>query len=241
MNSISKRESKVIEEIKDRDMIFFSPNDISRFLDLEKRNTYNLLSRMEDKELIERVESGRYILTETISSRDVYEIASNMVNSSYLGFLSALHFHDLTDQVPRKVQIATTVRKKNLEIQGTEVEFVKIQPDDYFGYQNYNGVISSNPEKTVIDCLRLPSKAGDFSNILDIDFTQLNTEKLVRYCKRTESSAVSSRLGFMLEQNKISFNQKELKNMIKHYSKLDPSQSEEKPVKEWKIYSNRDI
>jgi predicted transcriptional regulator of viral defense system len=239
--SVSKRESQVIQEIKHREMIFFDPGDISRFLDIKKRNAYNLLSRMEEKDLIHRVQSGKYALTETMNSKDIYELASNIVKPSYLGFFSALHFHGLTDQVPQKVQVASTKRKKAVKLQGRKVEFIKIKTRDYYGYKNYNGVISSDPEKTVIDSLRLPDKAGDFSNLIDLDFSELNPEKLVRYCRRTDSSTIASRIGFLLDQNSINFDEKPLKSMLSHYSKLDPTKKQENPVEKWKIYANREI
>lgn len=241
-SSISVRESELIEQINDRDMLFFTPKDVARFLDMEKPSAYNLLSRMKDKELVERVESGKYILSEAMDSRDVYQLASNLVDASYLGFFSALHFHGLTDQVPQKIQVATTRRKNNeVGIQGREIEFVTIKKTHFFGYNRYSGTIASNPEKTVIDSLRLPGKTGDLSNIIELDFSQLDAGKLVEYAARTESSAVASRLGVLLDRKNIVFDKRKLQNSISHYSFFDPQKPQENPVKDWKIYLNREL
>lgn len=241
-SSVSARESEFMEEIRGRDMLFFSPKDASRFLDVEKASAYNLLSRMEDKGLVERIESGKYVLSEALDSRDVYELASNLIDASYLGFFSALHFHGLTDQVPQKIQVATTKRKNNeVRIQGRRIEFVTVKEKHFFGYSRYSGTIASNPEKTVIDSLRLPGKAGDLSNIVELDFTQLDTEKLVEYAVKTDSSAVASRLGILLDRKNIEFDSERLQNQVTHYSCFDPKRQEENPVKEWKVYLNRDL
>ena len=238
--NISKRESQVINEIEERDMIFFSPRDVCRFLGIEKRNAYNLLSRMKEKDLVKSIESGRYILREHLNSKDVYELASNIVDTSYLGFMSALHFHDMIDQVPRTIQIASTKRKKPLEIQGTKIKFVKIREKDFFGYEDYDGTVASDPEKTVIDSLRLPGKAGDVSKIAELDFKQLDQRKLIRYSERTESSATASRLGYIMEKKNIGFDTERVQNLIRHYSRLDPTNEQKDPISKWKLYANRE-
>lgn len=231
-----------MEEIESRDMLFFTPQDVVRFLELDKSAAYNLLSGMKDKGLVKSIESGKYVLSDAYRSSDVYELASNNVDASYLGFFSALHFHGLTDQVPQKVQVVTTKRKNNdVRIQGRKIQFVTVGKKHFFGYSSYGRVVASDPEKTVIDSLRLPGKSGDLSNIIEIDFDQFDAERLVNYAERTGSSAVSSRLGVLLDEKDIDFDREKLQNTVSHYSKFDPSRPEEKPVKEWKIYLNRDI
>lgn len=231
----------MIEEIEEREMLFFRPKDVQRFLDISDRASYNMLSRMKEKNLVKNIESGKYILREVLDSRDVYELASNIVDYSYLGFFSALHFHGLTDQVPQKVQVAVTKRKDDLTIQGREIQFVKITQNHFYGYNKYGNTVASNPEKTVIDSLRLPGKTGDLSNILELDYSQLDTELLIDYCERTGSSAVASRLGLILDKKDVDFGQEKLEKLIKHYISLDPQKPREKPVNKWKIYENREI
>jgi predicted transcriptional regulator of viral defense system len=236
--SISRREAQLIDEIKDREMLFFQPKDVQRFLDVSDRASYNMVSRMKNKDLVESIESGKYVLKEILDSRDVYELASNIVDYSYLGFFSALHFHDLTEQVPQKVQVAVTKRKDNLRLQGREIQFIKIDKDHFFGYSKYGNTVASTPEKTVIDSLRLPGKTGDLSNILDLDYTQFDTELLVDYAVKTGSSTVASRLGLILEKKGIDFNTERLVDMITHYTSLDSQKPDENPVNKWKIYEN---
>lgn len=231
-----------MEEVESRDMVFFTPQDVARFLELDRSAAYNLLSGMKDKGLVKTVESGKYLLSDTYKNRDVYELASNILDASYLGFFSALHFHGLTDQVPQEVQVATTKRKNNdIRIQGRKIEFVTVSKKHFFGYSSYGRVVASDPEKTVIDSLRLPGKSGDLSNVTEMDFDSLNAERLVGYAERTGSSAVASRLGVLLDEKGVGFDREKLQDTVSHYSMFDPSRPEEKPVEEWKIYLNRGI
>ena len=242
VSSVSAREAELIDEIESRGMLFFTSSDAARFLDLDKEKVYSMLSRMKGKGLVSSVEQGKYVLTETLNSRDAYVLASNLVDGSYLGFFSALHFHGLTDQVPQKIQVVATKRKNNeVEIQGRDLEFITVRSKDFFGYERFGEALVSTPEKTVIDSLRIPGKSGDLSNIFELDFHEFDVGKLVDYAVKTGSSAVASRLGLLLETKNIGFRESKLKDLISHYSLFDPSRPKENPVNKWKIYCNREI
>lgn len=239
--SISKRESELIEELESRDMIFFRPRDVQRFLQISERASYNMLSRMKNKGLVKSVQSGIYVLRETFNSKDIYDLASNLVDASYLGLFSALHFHGMTDQVPQKIQVITTKRKRDLSIQGRKVNFVTVKENQFFGYRNYDGVVASSPEKTAVDSLRMPNKAGDMSNVIELDYSDLDLDLVVSYVEKTENAAVAARTGYILDQKDLEFPREKLKKLIKGYTSLDPSKEKKKPVKEWKIYANREV
>ena len=241
MNStpISRREAQVIYEVKDREMIFFTVEDIKRFLQISINNTYRVLINMEKKGLALRLEKGRYILKDDWEKLDIYEIASNLLSASYLGFWSALHFHKLTDQVPRKIFIATTKRKRSLKIQTQPVKFITITKKAFFGYEKYGRVVASDVEKTIIDSLRLPKYSGGIDQVYNAFENDFDIEKIIDYCLIINSSAVTSRLGFFLEQKGVLKNTAKLVKNITTYSKLDPTGKEVNPNPHWKLYINR--
>lgn len=239
--SVARRESQVRDEIRARDMVVFTPRDVSRFLDISRGNAYRIIGNMSDKGLVRRVEKGKYMLAETWNELDVYEIVPEIFTPSYIAFWSALHFHKMTDQVPRTVFMATTKRKRSLEIQGERVRYVTVKGSLYFGYERYEKVVVSDREKTVIDCLRHPQYSGGLSLVYDALTADLNTKRLVDYCARTKSSAIASRLGYMLDKKGLDFNDKRLKVLVNSYTKLDPEGRNEDLDREWKLYVNRRI
>ncbi|MFW6197135.1 MAG: type IV toxin-antitoxin system AbiEi family antitoxin domain-containing protein, partial [Thermoplasmatota archaeon] len=105
----------------------------------------------------------------------------------------------------------------------------------------YAKVIVSDREKTIIDSLRHPEYSGGISHIYESLPKNLNTDKLLTYCKKTNNSTIASRLGFILDKKEIEFERDELKNMIKTYSKLDPKKENKNLNSEWKLYVNRRI
>ena len=239
-SSISKREAEVIQEVKNRDMIIFTPKEIRRFLKTSKENTNRILNNMIKKDLCKRIEKGKYILTEHWKSLDTYEIATNIIKPSYLGFWNALHHHNLTEQVPRKIFIATTKRKKEMKIQEQKINFIHIRKKDFFGYERNGKIIVSDPEKTILDSLRLPQYTGGIKQIYKAINTELNTKKMVNYAERINSSSIASRIGYLTDKKNLTTNkQKEtLQNLITTYSKLDPKKHKTNPDPEWKIYAN---
>ncbi|MFB6215640.1 MAG: type IV toxin-antitoxin system AbiEi family antitoxin [Candidatus Aenigmatarchaeota archaeon] len=239
--TISERESEVIEEIEKRDMVVFTPDHVKRFLETSKRNAYRILTGMNRKGLAHRLERGKYILEEKWKELDIYEIVTHLINASYLGFWSALHFHHMTEQVPSKVFLATTKRKRSMELQERTVKFVKIKREDFFGYSEYGRTVASTPEKTVIDCLRLPKYAGGIPQVYSALNEEIDVERLVDYASKLGSSSVASRLGYFLERKDMLIRSEELKSNITTYTKLDPSGERENLNKDWKLYVNRSI
>ena len=47
--SVSKRESEIMNKIKEHEQIIFTAKDVQRFLHISKRNAYQLFQRMKEK------------------------------------------------------------------------------------------------------------------------------------------------------------------------------------------------
>lgn len=240
MESIAKREAQVISEIRSRDMVVFTHKDVDRFLGTSKENTYRIIGNMVEKGLVKRVERGKFILSDIWDELDIYEIVPEIFQPSYIAFWSALHYHNMTDQVPRTVFLVTTKRKKSLRFQGQKIKYVTVKKPLFFGYERHGKVVVSDMEKTVIDCLRHPEYSGGISQVREAISDELDTDRLMEYCKLTGSSAVASRLGYLLEEKGLKFEKDELKELIKSYSKLDPAQKGSVLNSEWKLYVKRD-
>jgi predicted transcriptional regulator of viral defense system len=239
--SVSKREAELIDAVNEKEMIFFEPRDVRRFLGITPRNAYQILRRMKQKGLVVHVERGKYMLRERWEETDIRALASNLVTPSYLGFWSALHFHHMTEQVPRIVFVVTTRRTDDREIRGNDIRFVTVREELMFGYERLGDTVVSTPEKTVVDCLLFPQHAS-VSVVNDaLSQGKLDADTLVDYCLRVGSSALAARLGYLLESNGMLESTDELKELVTSYTKLDPSGDERNPNSGWKLYVNVDL
>lgn len=240
MNStpISGREADVIDAITRRDLLVFGPREVKRFLDTSTRNAYRILTSMTDKGLVRRLARGRYVLADTYEQRDSYELASHLEPASYIGFFSALHFHGLTEQVPRTIFVAVTKQKRPLCVQGQSVRFVRVAPESFFGYDRYGKAVVSDPEKTILDCLRLQDYAGGIELVFEAIPDDLDVERIIRHAERLDSGAVAARLGYLLEQHGLLEDRERLQELVASYTKLDQSGDRTNPVAPWKLYAN---
>lgn len=236
--SVSKREAEIIDAITAHDLLIFGPQTVTRFLDISSRNAYRILTNMEDKGLVHRIARGEYVLTDTYQSRDTYELASHLEPASYVGFWTALHFHGLTEQVPRTIFVAVTKQKRSRHIHGQDVTFVRVHPDTFFGYQQYNTVVASDPEKTLLDCLRLQEYAGGIQHVYEAIPTTIDVDRLTRYAERLGNGAVAARIGYLLERKGLLEHQERLQSLVRSYSTLDQSGPRTNPVAKWKLYAN---
>lgn len=236
--SVSRREAQVIDAIERRDLVVFGPLEVERFLDVSSRNAYRILDGLLEKGLVHRLNRGRYVLATAYENLDTYAIASHLEPASYVGFWSALHFHGLTDQVPRSIFLAVTSQRRSLRIHGQQVRFVRVKPEAFFGYDRYGDAVVSDPEKTVLDGLRLPEHAGGVRTVATAITPDLDVDRLVRYAVRLESGAVAARLGYLLDRNGLLDAPDTLQSLIASYTKLDPAGDRTNPVSEWKLYVN---
>ena len=236
--SISKREAEVIDAIESRNLVVFEPKDVTRFLDVSTRNAYRILGRMTEKGLVQRLRRGAYIVTESYERLDSYAIASHLFTAGYIGFWSALHFHNLTEQVPRTIFVGVTKQKRSLTVQGQTVQFVRINEKTFFGYDQYGEAVVSDPEKTVLDCLRLQEYSGGIQQIFDAITDDLDVDRILRYAERLDNGAVASRLGYLLEQKGLLSDRERLQALVSSYTKLDQSGGRSDPVADWKLYAN---
>ena len=239
--SISKRESQLMNQMDHRGMVIFTPMDVRRFLKTSHENSNRIIRNMLDKGTIVRVERGKYILHDTLRNLDIYEIASCIFTPSYLSFWSALHFHSMTDQVPRQIFMATTRRKRPLSLQGQTIRYVTLSDRLFFGYQRVGKVVVSDPEKTIIDSLSHIEYSGGIKHIFDAISTDLDPSRLVEYCMRTRSTSIASRLGYIMETKGLKFRSEQLEKMITTYTKLDRKLKGSNPNPKWKLYVNREI
>lgn len=122
-------------------------------------------SRLVAKGLARRLLRGYIAFTD-----DDYIIASQLMEPSYVSANSALHFHGLMQQVPARIECASTRNSRNYEKLG--IRYHRIPPSLFFGYErNVKGdsyVLMADPEKALIDAVYLNMiDAGAARELLD--------------------------------------------------------------------------
>lgn len=220
---LSKLEDKSIEILRRNKLEIFRIRDLSLLMNRSKTDIYNLIKSLKKKNAIETIKSGIYALKGT----NEFIIGTNLNWPSYVSFWSALSYYGLSDQMPKKIFLAST--KYHQEIKN--FKYVTLSKDRFFGYIKLGDIIIAEKEKTIIDSLLFPKYSGGIKEItsaIEKSLPVLDIKKLVGYALKIKSKAVIRRLGYILEINKINDKYiKELRSKIgKGYEKLDPTLKE---------------
>lgn len=202
--------SYVIRRLYESDLYYFSASTLAALLNVPTAKAYEALRRLKREGLIRSVEAGKYLLLgyqpERVLSNPHF-IATRLVHPAYISYWSALHFHGLTEQVPRTVFVATTRRHRRLDFDNTAFVFVHMAPHKFFGYQRESiadlPVLVAEVEKALVDALDQLRYAGGLVEVAKAFYEareRVDLERLVAYANRMRNRSLCSRLGYLFEQ-----------------------------------------
>ncbi|MDD1703589.1 MAG: hypothetical protein LUQ31_11485 [Methanoregula sp.] len=211
-----------------------------------------ILSRMEEKGFIERIEKGKYLIIPLGSEKGKYTlhefvIASWLVEPFAISYWSALHHYGLTEQIPGTVFVQTPARKKKSrrEIFGVNYQIVRVKEEKFFGVRKEwieeTPISITDKEKTIIDCLDKPHYAGGIIETAKALKTgSLDYNQLSNYALKIDNFAVVRRLGYLCERMDIPVNLPLPPS--KKYLLLDPTMpAKGKNDPKWRLVINHDI
>ena len=207
---------------------------------------------------------GLYALSSTVpgvSDVHEFEVAMSLVDPAAISHWSALHFHGLTEQVPREMFVLTTTESSIPRVRRTEARlpeggypvgdvtyrFVQIRPERFFGTQRvWAGdarVSITDVERTLLDGLAMPRHCGDFAEVLhafQVGMDGLDIERIARYASRLDAASVK-RLGWVLEYHgAASPSIDQLASLpVRGYRMLDPTGPRRGPCNSrWMVQEN---
>lgn len=196
---------------------------------------------------IVRLKKGIYALsgsTPGATPLHEFEIAMALVQPAAVSHWSALSYHGLTEQAPRRVFVLTTARSvprvrgaraqradEGYAVGGTTYRFVQVKAEKFFGIEdvwvNESRIKMTDPERTLLDGLMMPQYCGYLSEVLhafEVWTPKLDLDRIIRYALKLDAATVK-RLGWILEQLGIERDRFEplRKVPIKGYRVLDPA------------------
>ena len=253
---LSPQETRLLSKLSSQGKNIIKIKDIEEALDCSYQNARRIASDLTNKKWLKRLESGKYLIVPLEAgekgefTEHEFIIASKLIDPYYIGFLSALNFHGLTEQVPYTVFVATTKQKDLFELHGMNYQFVTLTKDKFFGEKEYaigdKKIKISTPEKTVIDCLDHLEHGGGLEQVSKAfsDFEgNFSQKRLVEDALKLGNGAVIKRLLYLLHTLGVDL-EDELKEKLRSkfsegYSPLDPTKPARGPYKEkWGLRLN---
>lgn len=190
----------------------FSFNQLYQKTQIKKGVLSVMLSRLEERGFIERIEKGKYLIIPLESEKGKYTlhefvIGSYLVEPSAISYWSALHYYGLTEQIPSTVFVQTPTRKKRslMEVFGIKYRIVRVKKKKFYGLRTEwieeTPVDITDKEKTIIDCLDKPQYSGGIIEVAKaLNVPPLNYQRLSEYALRIGNYAVVRRLGYLCER-----------------------------------------
>lgn len=232
MNAIS-----FLDKLRRLQLFAFTVINAQQILNKPKEYVRTYLYRLEKKGIILRIERNKYAL----KNMNPILILNTITAPYYVSFLFSLYTHNLTTQIPIKIQVVSTISKKPLVFENHEFEFIRFRPSRVFGYYRHTlgdgYVFIADKEKTLIDCLYL--QKGVSASDVNFAISDCNIKKLIKYATRMNSQAVVQRLGYLLELNKNKLPNHFKKLIGKNYILLNPALPKKGlKNKNWRIIIN---
>ncbi len=211
----------------------FSFDQLYKKTKVKKEILRVIISRLEDRGYIERIEKGKYLIIPLGSEQGKYTlhefaIGSYIVEPSAISYWSALHYYGMTEQIPSTVFVQTPVRKKKslINIFGLNYRIVRIKKEKFYGLRKEwieeIPVNITDREKTIIDCLDKPQYSGGIIEVAKALKTGLlDHERLIDYALKIDNFSVVRRLGYLCDR--IGLNVVLPQSKSKKYLLLDPT------------------
>jgi len=172
---------------------------LSSFTNKDLKLHYNIkypeicIQRLKDKDKIITIEKGKYTLQDSTLS-----YATQLINPSYLSFLSALNFYGYSTQLSVKHTVAIKYNKKAIK----NIKFIRVNAKYFFGYNkiNYGGfdLFIANKEKLLLDCL-LYQNYVQVSDTLELLKDNLDKNKIIEYLDKINNINLIKRVGYLLD------------------------------------------
>lgn len=164
---------------------------------------------------------GLYALASTVPggiSVHEFEVAMALTTPAAISHWSAMHYHGVTEQVPRTVFVLTTTERSVPRMRAggmtlrqgeylagdTMYRFVRVKPDRLFGteymWAHDARVVITDLERTLLDGLSRPRLCGDFAEVLhafEAAADRVDVKRITEYAIRLGTST-AKRLGWVL-------------------------------------------
>src|SRR3989344_5994970 len=205
---LGKKSSRLLSELAENNKTIFKVDDAVKILQEKKSSATKLLHDLTINKWLFRLSRGKYLILPLEAgvkpefTEHEFIIASNLITPSYISYWSALNYYGFTEQVSKTIFVATTKRKREMNLLGLKIKFVTIKKDKFFGFKkilvNNRPVNIAEKEKVIIDCIDFPRNCGGIVEVIkaiDSAKDELDLKKLEDYTTKMKNQAVINRLG----------------------------------------------
>lgn len=171
-----------IEKLSSIPKTYFSLCDLEKFYSGGKDDLKVVLHRLVKQKKMRRLLRGYYTLN--VSYVDWEQLACELVRPSYISFEYALYQHGLINQIPARITLAATKKRREFQLPGQVLEYSHINPKLYFGYKIEGSFLIAEKEKALLDELYLISLKKRHLSLESLNLASLNKKIFSQWLKK---------------------------------------------------------
>ena len=168
--------------------LFFSIANIAEILKIAEGSARVLASRYVSKGLLTRIKKNVYTTKNVFidaEQSELFQLSSILQTPSYVSFMTALSYYEVTTQVTRSVvECVSKVRTAEYDKEGVAFTYRCLKKELFFGFERKDGFFIAEPEKAFLDCVYLMSQGTYNLDIESIDIEKFSKEKLRKYSRK---------------------------------------------------------
>jgi predicted transcriptional regulator of viral defense system len=258
LKTLGPQAAQLVTSLHEENKLVFRLEDVQRILSLEEPTTRSLVRKLVNRGVAARLKPGLFTLVPFELGRareylgNPFIVARELAGGKdyFLSHGTAMSIHGMVTQPQLVVHVTALAPHRTLRIMGTEFRFISSARDGFFGLEDHwvtkqEKVRISDPERTILDGLRLPEYCGSLTELakgLWIKRPDLKADRLVDYALRMDVGAVIRRLGYLLELYDIGTpgdSDRLRKRLTDTYANLDPLMpAEGKYLRRWRLRLN---
>jgi len=184
--------------------LIFTLEEVQECFDNESRANYWIKRSIKKKQL-QKVRNGLYALVNPVTEKayaDKLVIGSNIFDSGYLTYHSALEYHGLANQDYEKVYVASQKRFDTFTHEGISFERTKDPIEKGVDTIKSPHIIRvTDLERTVVDCIDNIERAGGVEQLVIALFhiKKLDETKLLEYLTLYNKNILWQKTAYLLE------------------------------------------
>lgn len=166
---------------------YFSVDNVANALGIKTESARVFCSRYVKKGLFIKLKNNFYSTSqklENINSEELIAIANILQVPSYVSFMTALAYYEVTSQVQRNfIESGSLKRSIEYEAKGITFKYYRLKKKYYFDFVRTNGLFVATKEKSFLDSAYLYSFGKYKLDVSSLDFNKLDKTKLKNLIK----------------------------------------------------------
>jgi predicted transcriptional regulator of viral defense system len=174
--------------------------EAAALLDGDERAASKALTYLAGKGFFERVRQRLWVRSG--SPPDPYRLGARIVSPYSFVYGSALALHGAAGAERSELLVASPHRFEAFEYGGVSYRRALPWPEDALEKVTVGPefVWATNPERTFVDCVRVPENAGGMAELMRLSgLPALNGQRLLHWVDVYDEANLAARLGFVLE------------------------------------------